>query len=111
MLTVIFVPAEVVNTSPFLRLGDTPRKFGIMWFARLTFPAPPAAAKAASEGTNTVTPCKAGVLMMLVRFVEFWEVRAEVKLERPFAASVSEKETGTVKKLLGHEEQVSFRKF
>jgi hypothetical protein len=49
--------------------------------------------------------------MMLVRFVEFWEVRAEVKLERPFAASVSEKETGTVKKLLGHEEQVSFRKF
>jgi len=38
--------------------------------------------------------------MVLVKFVEFWEARAEVKLEMPFAARVSEKETGTVKKLL-----------
>jgi hypothetical protein len=89
-----------------LRLGVTPRKLGIMWFARLTFPAPPAAANAASEGTNTVTPLVAGVFIVLVRFVEFWEARAEVKLEMPFVASVSEKETGTVKKLLGHESKL-----
>ena len=80
-----------------MRFGVTPRKFGTMWYARLTLAEPPAAANASSEGTNTVTPFGSGAVTVLVRFVEF---SAEAKPVMPFAARVAEKGRGIVKKLL-----------
>jgi len=56
----------------------------------------PAAAIAAFEGTNTVTPFLNGAVTVLVRFVEF---STEAKPLRPFAARVSERESGRMKKL------------
>ncbi len=71
-----------------------------MWYARLTFEPPPAAAKASSEGTNTVTPAGSGAATTLVKLpVEF--CIAEAKPVTPIVLRVSEKESGTVKKLCG----------